>query len=73
MDRSPFSEQSTSNHKRHVGKKDALKKRKETLQGNYEYYRDYEKDLRTATTNVDEIISVDTSRQTSKRHEEELS
>lgn len=45
-------------------KKDALKKRKETLQGNYEYYRDYERDLRTVTTNVDEIIGVDTSRQT---------
>ena len=54
-------------------KKDTLKKRKETLQGNYEYYRDYEKDLRTVSANVDEILGVDTSRQNSKQHEEELS
>ena len=54
-------------------KKDALKKRKETLQGNYEYYRDYEKDLRTVTANIDEILGVDTNRQNSKQHEEELS
>ena len=54
-------------------KKDTLKKRKETLQGNYEYYRDYEKDLRTVSANVDEILGVVTSRQNSKQYEEELS
>ena len=54
-------------------KKESLKNRKKTLQSNYEYYRDYEKDLRIVTTNVDEILGVDTSRQNSKQHEEELS
>ena len=51
-------------------KKEALENRKATLQSNYEYYRDYEKNLRTVSANVDEILGVDTSRQNSKQHEE---
>lgn len=53
-------------------KKEALKKRKETLQGNYEYYRDYEKDLRIVTANVDEILGVDTNRLPNKQYAKEL-
>ena len=37
-------------------KKEALENRKATLQSNYDYYRDYEKDLKTVTFNVDEIL-----------------
>ena len=51
-------------------KKEALENRKATLQSNYEYYRDYEKVLRTVSANVDDILGVDTSRQNSKQHEE---
>ena len=51
-------------------KKKALENRKATLQSNYEYYRDYEKVLRTVSANVDDILGVDTSRQNSKQHEE---
>ena len=51
-------------------KKDALENRKAMLQSNYEYYRDYEKVLRTVSANVDDILGVDTSRQNSKQHEE---
>ena len=54
-------------------KKEALENRKETLQSNYEYYRDYEKDLKTAVANVAEILAFDSGRQVVKQHEEELS
>lgn len=54
-------------------KKEALESRKKTLQSNYEYYRDYEKDLKTAVANVAEILAFDSDRQGVKQHEEELS
>ena len=54
-------------------KKDALENRKAMLQSNYEYYRDYEKDLKTVTFNVDEILGFDTERHSSKQREELLS
>ena len=53
--------------------KEALENRKKTLQRNYEYYRDYEKDLKTAVANVAEILAFDSNRQVVKQHEEELS
>lgn len=39
-------------------KKASLESRKEKLLKNYEYYRDYEKDLKTVTANVDAILDV---------------
>ena len=54
-------------------KKEALENRKETLQSNYEYYRDYEKDLKTVTFNVDEILGLDAERHPSKQPEVLLS
>ena len=53
-------------------KKEALENRKEMLQSNYEYYRDYEKDLKTVTFNVDEILGFDTERHSSQQREELL-
>lgn len=41
-------------------KKAGLENRKEKLLKNYEYYRDYEKDLRTVMANVDAILDVKT-------------
>lgn len=53
-------------------KKEALENRKATLQSNYEYYRDYEKDLKIVTFNVDEILGFDSERHSSKKREELL-
>lgn len=38
-------------------KKEALESRKKTLQSNYEYYRDYEKDFHTIYNNVNTILN----------------
>ena len=54
-------------------KKEALENRKKTLQSNYEYFRDYERDLKTITFNVDKILGFDTDRHSSKQREELLS
>ena len=53
-------------------KKESLENRIETLQINYEYYRDYEKDLKIVTFNVDEILGFDSERHSSKQREELL-
>lgn len=54
-------------------KKESLENRKETLQINYKYYRDYEKDLKTVTFNVDEVLGLDAERHPSKQPEVLLS
>ena len=53
-------------------KKEALESRKKTIQSNYKYYWDYEKDLKTVTLNVDEILGFYTERHPSKQQEELL-
>lgn len=46
-----------SYHKGATNKKEALESRKKTLQSNYEYYRDYEKDFHTIYNNMNTILN----------------
>lgn len=55
-------------------KKEKLEQRKTALQTKYQYYKDFEKDLRTVQTNVDAILAPDAAtKERSKTPEAELS
>lgn len=47
-----------------------LKERKDKLQANYEYYRDYGKDLMTVSANVDAILDVPSTEKRRGRKQE---
>ena len=55
-------------------KKEKLEQRKTALQTKYQYYKDFEKDLRTVQTNVDAILAPGaTTKDRSKTPEAEIS
>ena len=55
-------------------KKEKLEQRKTALQTKHQYYKDFEKDLRTVQTNVDAILAPSaTTKDRSKTPEAEIS